>query len=239
MFILLFGVCSINLVFNLRLVRNKHKEIAKLTNWRANNNPKRLFFSGVETHYTDGTVVEDGLADETPLEGTFSVSGEQSGTKAKAAAVVTTRTTTAKEGDGDSTSLYSFPVPLTLPVTPIVGPLDDPGPDRNEVLPHPHAGARHANGTLGLVVNPSPERLLPPYRPRPSCPGPHPTIEGKGGRKALEKIRLGIQASQEYLQEQDSMGTKRPRILCMIYTHAGGHTSLQAQVRPPSSVSNF
>ena len=47
--------------------------------------------------------------------------------------------------------------PVLAGVKPLFSQADDQGD--NDSLPHPHAGARFEDGTLGLVVDPDPARL--------------------------------------------------------------------------------
>jgi len=78
---------------------------------------------------------------------------------------------------------------------------------------HPHMGARHPNGTTGMTVDPSSDRLLPfdklskygvssnesVIAPNLLCPtkawgfG----IEGRGGLKVMQKVRRGVLKSKE------------------------------------------
>jgi len=108
---------------------------------------------------------------------------------------------------------------------------------------HPHVGARHPNGTLGMVVDPSPSRLQPfdytndeSYSglidPALLCPNnlnesdsSSLRIEGEGGHKGLLKIRQGILKSRKQIADaDDTNGTsgkkkkQKSKILCMIYT---------------------
>lgn len=114
---------------------------------------------------------------------------------------------------------------VTLPIRPIVG-RDQHSLHDNDALPHPHAGARFEDGRLGLVVDPSPSRMIQSGdRPWP-CPNPiDPGVEGKGGRQILEKVRKGVINSQRSLATSLSGGENLPRILCMVYTHEGAHDS--------------
>lgn len=95
---------------------------------------------------------------------------------------------------------------------------------------HPHMGARHPNGSLGMVVDPSVMRLLQPGLPMPTnnsspsilCPAAGSTfgIEGEGGNPVLYKIRRGLQKAQLELKSKNTEGQDETpaRILCMIYT---------------------
>eukprot|EP00979_Chaetoceros_neogracilis_P014121 scaffold4445_cov262-Chaetoceros_neogracile.AAC.15 len=86
------------------------------------------------------------------------------------------------------------------------------GHDKN--VYHPHIGARHTNGSLQMIINPSIDRLFDPYKHRNDgaprvfpinseilCPtsrtnidmGSTHGIEQEGGYKALQKIKGGIQ----------------------------------------------
>mmetsp|Transcript_24807 Transcript_24807/g.28672 ORF Transcript_24807/g.28672 Transcript_24807/m.28672 type:complete len:494 (-) Transcript_24807:229-1710(-) len=139
-------------------------------------------------------------------------------------------------------------------------------------LSHPHLGAKHPNGTLGMIVNPSPSRLHPLDLTNMNVDNPslyminkkilcHPKaknnhqidtnkdeeewgIEGEGGNKILQKVKLGLENSQEFIKTQretftstvekksapfvgkkcrnDKLGPGKPRakpsrILCMVY----------------------
>lgn len=127
-----------------------------------------------------------------------------------------------KEQDISDTSMTKI-----LPVLTVYGTADD-NPD-NEQLPHPHAGARFADGKLGLVVNPDPQRMdLNGKRPLDCPKGPFPGIEEDGGYDALQKIRSGLTQSKQFIQEESSKGRKVPRILCMVYAHAGSHDRVRA-----------
>jgi len=90
-----------------------------------------------------------------------------------------------------------------------------------------HLGARHANGSLGLIVDPSPERLLASHTTQINnqtvC---DVGIEGHGGRKVLNKVRSGVIASQNRTKEESA--TQRPRILCMVYTYEPSHDNVHA-----------
>lgn len=88
-----------------------------------------------------------------------------------------------------------------------------------------HHGARHPNGSLGMIVNPSVERLRRPTMEtilqisNSTCPDVSSRfgIEGEGGNAVLHKIRRGLQKAKWQLQHNSSLG-KPPKILCMIYT---------------------
>lgn len=117
--------------------------------------------------------------------------------------------------------------PVLTGTKPLYGIADDK-PD-NEQLSHPHAGARFADGKLGLVVNPDPARMHLNGKLPLACPeGPFPGIEESGGYDALQKIRNGLIQSKQFIQEESSKGRKVPRILCMVYTHAGAHDRVRA-----------
>jgi hypothetical protein len=111
--------------------------------------------------------------------------------------------------------------------------------------PHPHAGARYPNGTIGYIVDPSPLRLRPEWAvPCPNLPATasrtidtnNTNIEGDGGRLVLEKVRQGLlrslAASSSSSASRRSNPTQSqpppPRILCMVYTYEGSHDRLAA-----------
>ena len=75
------------------------------------------------------------------------------------------------------------------------------------------AGARYPNGTFGLIVNPTTQRLTRYNRTKLGiigngttgnaiCPSTEYGIEGAGGHKVLEKVKRGVQKSREFLQLQ-------------------------------------
>lgn len=103
--------------------------------------------------------------------------------------------------------------------------------ERNQTTNHPHMGARHPNGTLGMIVNPSPERMgrinktqLELLWSETLCPK-HTNLEGHGGNIALTtKLRPGLQKSLAQLEQNSKQGgtngtsSSSSKILCMIYT---------------------
>jgi len=82
-------------------------------------------------------------------------------------------------------------------------------------------GVRHPNGSIGMIVDPSPNRLrafqLDDVNREVICPDDadkdadadtdtdRSWIEGKGGHKVLQRIRSGIKRSQEFLKIQQQM----------------------------------
>jgi len=122
-------------------------------------------------------------------------------------------------------------------------------------MSHPHMGARHPNGTIGMIVDPSPNRLrafqLDDVDREVICPNAdegadRAGIEGKGGHKVLQRIRNGIKRSQDFLKRQQQMIDEgkfsakdgnvtrqtRSKILCMVYTvylPGDEHKNLKAQ----------
>lgn len=84
-------------------------------------------------------------------------------------------------------------------------------------LTHPHRGARHPNGTEGMIVNPLLSRLgsFDPLDikstfimdnvtcPRDKLSNLVPGIEGKGGHKVLQRIRQGIHKSRQFIKAQE------------------------------------
>lgn len=88
-----------------------------------------------------------------------------------------------------------------------------------------HQGAKHPNGSLGMVLNPSIGRLRRPtmkmviQKFNSTCPDAHSKfgIEGEGGNSVLRKISRGLGKARWELQHNSS--SRQPlRILCMIYT---------------------
>ena len=66
---------------------------------------------------------------------------------------------------------------------------------------HPHVGAQHPNGTLGMIVDPSVERLGSYVRKDEFiCHDNGPGIEGEGGYAVLQIIRNGIMKSRQQLE---------------------------------------
>ena len=100
----------------------------------------------------------------------------------------------------------------------------------NPNMTHPYLGARHPNGTLGMIVNPSIERLQPiPFqtftRASHICPTDseeHTSIEGYGGHMTLNKIQSGLMESKQYLltmhNSKKLLSSRPDKILCIIYT---------------------
>lgn len=128
-------------------------------------------------------------------------------------------------------SQYGFVLSTMKPsnyTTSSEGPLQKRGPY------DPHLGARDANGML-YTVNPSPDRLLPPYNihrenNKTACAV---GIEGRGGRQVLNKVRQGVIAYQQSSRnktEGESAAT-RPRVLCMVYTYERAHENVRAIAR--------
>ncbi len=100
-------------------------------------------------------------------------------------------------------------------------------PSISQTPSHPHRGALHPNGTIGMIVDPTPGRLrsFDPNNHRENliqhsvlCPlsansrgnnseaknNPSFGIEGAGGRKVLQKIKNGIMKSKEFLKLQQN-----------------------------------
>ncbi|KAL3776963.1 hypothetical protein ACHAWO_008743 [Cyclotella atomus] len=75
---------------------------------------------------------------------------------------------------------------------------------------YPHwRGARHPNGTEGMLVDPSPNRLATLDRTKIQCsPTKGAGIEGEGGYKVLQKVKA----------ENPNIVKTGPRILCLVYT---------------------
>ena len=96
---------------------------------------------------------------------------------------------------------------------------------KNEVIT-----ARLANGTLGLVINPSHNFLQN-----------HTILERKNSctvNKAIDPIafevfkliRMGVIKSHELLKKRKLKNTNSPKILCMVYTHSHAHFRIKAIV---------
>lgn len=132
-----------------------------------------------------------------------------------------------------------------------------PGKEGNKSLIHPHQGARHPNGTLGMKVNPSIERLekigaQQVVRERPVlCPsvleansselmndgnGQNssivlPFLEQDRARPILEKVKTGLVQARQDLQEMRRRSARPIKILCMVYTvhdSSGHNVNLEA-----------
>jgi hypothetical protein len=75
---------------------------------------------------------------------------------------------------------------------------------------YPHwRGARHPNGTEGMLVDPSPNRLATLDRTKIQCsPTKGAGIEGEGGYKVLQKVKA----------ENPNIVKTGPRILCLVYS---------------------
>lgn len=92
-----------------------------------------------------------------------------------------------------------------------------------EALSNPNLGARHPNGSMGMVVEPSVQRLQRRNRSFYTlkdtiCPSNSSIlIEGNGGNQVLQKVRNGIKKSMEMLAALPRNVT-RPKLLCMVYT---------------------
>ncbi len=102
-------------------------------------------------------------------------------------------------------------------------------------LTHPYMGARHKNGSVGLLVNPSPSRLQFVDITKVSnviCSTvPSSTevlskvssvfqygIEGKGGRRVLEKVRVAHHDESIEKVDKRSKRSRPSRILCLVYS---------------------
>jgi len=121
---------------------------------------------------------------------------------------------------------------------------------------HPHMGARHPNGTLGMIVDPSPHRLRLFHNDDVDEEVIYPNgtrdaagIEGPGGFEVLKKIRTGLSQSREFLKKQQlaiddgktsffsadgnvTVRTRRSKVLCLIYTvyiPGDNHKNVKAQ----------
>jgi hypothetical protein len=122
-------------------------------------------------------------------------------------------------------------------------------------LKHPHMGAQHKNGTVGMLVNPSPTRLqvvditkvsntvcssvpssLSSFSTGSSQESFRYGIEGKGGRQVLDKVRG---EEDEVKKGTNTNQQKRSsRILCLVYSvhltpngkndHVANHANLRA-----------
>jgi hypothetical protein len=125
------------------------------------------------------------------------------------------------------------------------------------LLKHPYMGARHSNGSVGMLVNPSPSRLRVVDITKVSklvCSSVlergsteetsfYYGIEGKGGRQVLEKVKVKIDPKHKSVQEEkkrtNARGERRSsRILCLVYSvhlppngkndHIANHANLKA-----------
>jgi hypothetical protein len=92
-------------------------------------------------------------------------------------------------------------------------------------LVHPYLGARHPNGSLGMIIDPTVERLrsIDPSTIMQNatyiCPRTNETgLEGEGGHLVLKKIYGGLLESKQQLTIDAANNKSAPRILCMIYT---------------------
>lgn len=103
-------------------------------------------------------------------------------------------------------------------------------------LTHPHLGARHPNGTLGMVIDPTVHRLrqVPTEIRFPTyvCP-PNASfgIEGEGGNRVLQKIKNRLTKREEEEEEKSTENekhSKKKKILCMIYTVSNLHDNMAA-----------
>ena len=104
---------------------------------------------------------------------------------------------------------------------------------------HPHAGAKHPNGTTGMIIDPSIDRIRPFNWERDIvnrsvlCPDAGTVgIEGAGGYKVLQKVHKGGRSSLAQFEDLNDYNNKtkgrKSKILCMIYTHDAGHDRVVA-----------
>ena len=101
---------------------------------------------------------------------------------------------------------------------------DDHGVINGDLLLHLHAGVRFPNGTLGLVINPSPEILSKRMPTRDTkC-----QIEDK--KTGDQTITYNVARMVRTGVRKVNKSNKSPRILCMVYTHSGSHSRVQAIV---------
>ena len=106
--------------------------------------------------------------------------------------------------------------------------------------PHPHAGAKFPNGTLGLIIDPS-TKFSPPNQTRllqreRNCKVDS-TID-KVSFEVFKRIRSGvIKAKSQNIKKTNLPKMKTsstvslvrdPRIICMVYTHSNAHSRIQA-----------
>jgi len=121
---------------------------------------------------------------------------------------------------------------------------------------HPHVGARHPDGTLGMIVDPSPHRLHLFHEDDVDQEVIYPNgtmdvagIEGSGGFEVLKKIRTGLSKSREFLKMQQqaiddgkasfvstqdnvTVTSRRSKVLCLVYTvyiPGNNHKNVKAQ----------
>ena len=119
------------------------------------------------------------------------------------------------------------------------------GRDKNTLHnEHPHKGALF-NGSIGIIVDPSPEQLQSFFALSEKeknelidqlllCPKnkTDTLIEGWGGNEVLQKIKRGVRKSMQYVNGSDDNNLSRncsSKILCMIYTvnlPGDNHTNL-------------
>ena len=177
--------------------------------------------------------------------------------------------TTRKQNDEDlnlQNSSSTLSIGGTISNTSITTMLDENddskwwiGTSQVKNMSHPHMGARHYNGTIGMIVDPSPNRLrafqLDDVDREVICPNADKDadadadragVEGKGGHKVLQRIRSGIKRSQDFMKKQQQMVDEgkfsakdsnvtrqsRSKILCMVYTvylPGDEHKNLKAQ----------
>ncbi len=108
--------------------------------------------------------------------------------------------------------------------------------------PHPHAGAKYPNGTLGLIIDPSTKKFKlgqTKLKRERSCivddaidevafqvfRGIRSMIKAKS---TLDTIKMN-KDNENYKSAEGSTRTA-PRILCMIYTHSNEHSRVKAIV---------
>ena len=114
--------------------------------------------------------------------------------------------------------------------------------DETSNLPHPHAGARFPNGTLGLVIDPSTKLLIKQKMPHREKSCKVDDAIDKVAFEVFKRIRTGVIKSKTEIEKKNDLrkstasasttrtGTRTPRILCMVYTHSGAHSRVQAIV---------
>ena len=101
---------------------------------------------------------------------------------------------------------------------------DDHGVISGDLLLHPHAGVRFPNGTLGLVINPSPEILTKrmPTRDTKCQVDDKNTEDQTITYNVARMVRTGVRKVNK--------SNNSPRLLCMVYTHSGSHSRVRAIV---------
>ncbi|GFH62194.1 hypothetical protein CTEN210_18670 [Chaetoceros tenuissimus] len=101
---------------------------------------------------------------------------------------------------------------------------------KKEVFENEITGARFANGSLGLIINPSVKffennKILE----RNSSCSVNDSIDPIAF-KVFKLIRLGVIESNKELLKKKKLQNTLPKILCMVYTHSHAHQRIRAIV---------